>query len=400
MKKEDYRNSVLHQVRDLKELARIQKEKCFHLEKLTEVMGRETAAGIKRVIFTGCGDSYSAAGAMLPGFKRLSGLKCCNAPDIMDFCCYYTRDKILKGLKAEEVLVVAISFSGSAQRLEEALNKANDLGVQSLLITRNPDSRGGRAAKSVFNVETPDGCNSPGLRSYYASMVGMAALGAYIGCCNGTLGEQEFYDTGETIAGYTLRFLEDLDRIDEEMFVEAVKMKDLRKFELIADWNEGSSAQFVEQKFIECGGVYCDHTTSEEFAHISFFFRGPEEFGTIVMVNEADRSLSRMKDTVNGCLAQHRPTLVVTDLEASEFEVRQRDWSDVDNFYGIADQGFNSMEQAGKAAVCRIAKAPEQWMSPFVDFIPGSLLAAYHAAVNEHHFFGGRFDFRTETWRG
>ena len=46
MKKEDYRNSVLHQVRDLKELARIQKEKCFHLEKLTEVMGRETAAGI------------------------------------------------------------------------------------------------------------------------------------------------------------------------------------------------------------------------------------------------------------------------------------------------------------------------------------------------------------------
>ena len=133
MKKEDYRNSVLHQVRDLKELARIQKEKCFHLEKLMEVMGRETAAGIKRVIFTGCGDSYSAAGAMLPGFKRLSGLKRCNAPDIMDFCCYYTRDKILKGLKAEEVLVVAISFSGSAQRLEEALNKADDLGVQACL---------------------------------------------------------------------------------------------------------------------------------------------------------------------------------------------------------------------------------------------------------------------------
>ena len=90
----------------------------------------------------------------------------------------------------------------------------------------------------------------------------------------------------------------------------------------------------------------------------------------------------------------------MTDLEEAEFEVRQRDTSDIDNFYGIAEMGVNSMEKAGRASVCRIAEAPQQWMSPFVDFIPGSLLAAYHAAVNEHNFFNGRFDFRTETWIG
>ena len=398
MKKDNYANSVLHQVQDLKELAEIQKEKCFNLGKLSEMIGKESGAGIRRVIITGCGDSYSAAGAMLTGFKKLSGLKLCNAPDIMDFCHYYTEEKILKGLKAEEVLVVAISFSGSAARVAEALEKANALGIRSMLITKNPDSRGGKAAQTVFDVETSDGCNSPGLRSYYASMMGIAALGAYLGYCKGYLSEQDFYTVGEEIAGYTRRFLEDLDRIDDQMFEEAVKMKELKKFEVIADGNEGSSAQFVEEKFIECSGVYCDHTTSEEFAHISFFFRGPEEFGTIVMINEADKSLSRMRDTINGCLAQHRPTLVVTDMEESEFEVKQRNTDDIDNFYGIADAGFNSMERAGKAVVCRIAKAPEQWMSPFVDFIPGTLLAAYHAAVNEHNFFGGRYDFRTETW--
>lgn len=398
MKKENYANSVLHQVRDLRELAGIQKEKCFDLDKLSRVLGKKCCAGIRRVIFTGCGDSYSAAGAMLPGFRKLSGVRLCNAPDIMDFCHYYTREKILKGLKPEEVLVVAISFSGSAQRLADAMDKANDLGVHTMIITRKPDSRGGKAAKTVFNVDTPDGCNSPGLRSYYASMVGIAALGAYMGVCNGNLREEDFYAAGKQIAGYTLRFLEDLDRIEEQMFREAVSMKDLRKFEVIADWNEGSSAQFVEQKFIECSGVYCDHTTSEEFAHISFFFRGPDEFGTVVMINEADTSLSRMRDTINGCLAQHRPTLVVTDMEESEFELKQRDLGEIDNFYGIADAGINAMETAGRASVCRIARAPEQWMSPFVDFIPGSLLAAYHAAVNEHHFFGGRYDFRTETW--
>ena len=300
MKRDSYSKSVLHQVRDLRELAGIQKEKCFDLEKLSRIMERESCAGIKRVILTGCGDSYSAAGAMLPGFKKLSGLKLCNAPDIMDFCHYYSREKILRGRKPEEVLVVAISFSGSAERLAQALEKASELGAKTMIITKNPDSRGGRAAEMVFNVETPDGCNSPGLRSYYASMVGIAALGAYIGVCSGRLSKEDFYKTGEEIAGYTLRFMEDLDRIDEEMFAEAVRMKDLRKFEVIADGNEGSSAQFVEQKFIECSGVYCDHTTSEEFAHISYFFRGPEEFGTVVMINGADKSLSRMKDTVGG----------------------------------------------------------------------------------------------------
>ena len=37
-------------------------------------------------------------------------------------------------------------------------------------------------------------------------------------------------------------------------------------------------------------------------------------------------------------------------------------------------------------------------MSPLVDFLPGSLLAGYQAAVNEIMYFGGRYNFRTQTW--
>lgn len=372
MDKKAYKNSIVRQVMDLETLADIQTALCFDPDKQEKALPKEVFGKIKRVILTGCGDSYSAAGAMAPGFRALSGVKKCNSPDIMDFCCFYTEDKIKKGFANEEVLVAAISFSGSAERVAEALNKANSLGIPSLLITRNPDSIGGRAAKYVFNVETPNGLNSPGLRSYYASLSGIAALGAYIGLCSGYLKERRFFEVRQSIASYTKAFMQDFERIDDLMFSEALRMKELTKFEIIADGNEGYSAQFVEQKFIECGGVYCDHTNSEEFAHISFFFRGPGEFGTVVMIQEADKSLSRMKDTVCGCLAQNRPTLIVTDAPGGVF--------------------------ADKAVVCRIAKAPEAWMAPFVDFIPGSLLAGYQAAVNEKKYFGGRYDFRTETW--
>lgn len=400
MNKKDYTNSVSQQVRDLKNLALFQTERCFDLDVLRASLGVETAKNIRRVIITGCGDSYSAAGAMLPGFKLLSGIKKCESPDIMDFCCFYSACKAARGFDMDKVLVVAISFSGSADRVAEALTRAKELGAESILITRTPDSKGGRAAKHILDVATPDGCNTPGLRSYYASLVGLSALAAYIGLCNGTITRERFFEVKEKIAAYTLRFMEEIERIDDQMFREALRMRELKKFEVIADWNEGFSGQFVEQKLIECGGVYCGHTNSEEFAHISFFLRRPEEVGTVVIIHSTDPSLSRMRDTVNGALAQGRPVLIVTDAPPETFSPWRTSGAGKpgDGRRPTAIETVRPFEITQSPTVCRIPTAPEQWMFPLVDFIPGSLLAGYQAAVNERAFFAGRYDFRTQTW--
>ena len=400
MDKQNYFNSVTQQVLELKELAPVQAEKCFDLEKLQGVLPPETAGKIQRVIVTGCGDSYSAAGAMRPALRELSGIYDCNAPDVIDFCRYYTENKILKGHRPEEVLVISISFSGNSVRAAEALERARTLGVYGLAITGNKASRCAEAAELVLDVETPQGCNTPGLRSYYASLVALSAVGAYLGLCKGKLTRERFAEIGAQIRDYTLQFMERIQDIDIQMFETACVMKDLRKFETIADWNEGFSAQFVEQKLIECGGVFCDHTTSEEFAHISFFQRDPSSYGMIIMVNAADPSLKRMLDTVGGCLEQHRPTLVVTDGAPAQFEVKPHEVDFSVNIYGGAVKGANALEHAIKPIVCRIPTAPERWMSPLVDFVPGALLAGYHAAINEQFFFGGRYDFRNQTWLG
>ncbi|MCC8103287.1 MAG: SIS domain-containing protein [Clostridiales bacterium] len=398
MDKKDYSNSVTRQVQDLISLAAYQTEKSFDLKKLCAVLPQKEAEKIRRVMLLGCGDSYSAVGAMLPGFKKLSGLSKCDVPDIMDFCRFYSEKELLDGYQAEAVLVVAISASGSSGRVAEAFGKADNYGAKTLLITNTPDSVCGKAAGYIYNLETPTGRNTPGLRSYYASMTGIAALGAYLGLCNGSIDTERFGEVKKSVEEYTLRFLEDIERIDDLMFAEAIRMKNLNRFEVIADGNEGFSAQFVEEKFIECGGVYCDHTNSEEFAHISFFMRGPDEVGTIVMINEADPSIGRMKDTIAGCLTQHRPTLVVTDSEKESFAVEADMEVQFPDLYHIAQNSYNSRANAGVPVICRIAKAPERWMSPFVDFIPGALLAGYQAAVNEKLYFGGHYDFREEKW--
>lgn len=398
MKKEEYYNSVTEQVLALRGMNPIQAEKCFDVKKLRSVFPAEAAEKVRRVIVTGCGDSYSAAGAMQKGIRSLSGLRDVNSPDIMDFCRFYTDEKIYKGFRPEEVLLVAISFSGGSERVAEALQKGAQKGIHALLLTCNSESRCAQEAGYVFNVETPEGCNTPGLRSYFASLMGLAAMGAYLGVCNGSLTADAFVRTKTQIVDYVTSFLTDIEKVDDQMFAFAQQVKDYRRFEMIADGNEGYSAQFVEQKLIECSGVYADHTNSEEFAHISIFFRQPGNYVMGVMVSRADPSLKRMKDTVAGCLKQHRPTLVVTDVEEDYFRVGAANVDPSVNIYGGSAVWHDSSAEAGSAVVCRIPTAPEQWMLPFVDFLPGSLLAGYHAAVNERHFFGGRYDFRAQTW--
>jgi hypothetical protein len=204
-------------------------------------------------------------------------------------------------------------------------------------------------------------------------MIAINALGAYIGLMQGRITEERFAEIQRLIVEYTETFMAQYQRMDQQMFDLALTWKDYEKFEVIGDWNEGFSAQFVEEKFIECAGVHCTHADSEDWCHINFFLRAPETIGTIFMVNAQAPNFDRMVYSIRSAVAVKRPTLVVTDADPSAFPA--------------------------EAAVCTIPPAPEAWLAPLVDFAPGSMLGAYVAAVADKLFFGGRYDFRTQTWK-
>lgn len=371
MKKQDYFNTIGLQIKDLLSLSDLQRAKCFDAQKLADVLMDDQARTLKRVVLTGCGDSFSAAGSMLEAFCLYSGLSAVSVPDPMEFCRFYTHMDVTGGFREDETLVVAISASGGSERIVEMMDKGNEHGVATMLITNNPESKGAKAAKHVFHVETPEGCNSPGLRSYYASMIAIVALGAYIGVKRGHISAPQFEQAGARMAEYTKAVLAGYESMDDQMFELATQWKDYPQFELIADNVEGSSAQFVEEKFIECAGVHCTHTDSEDWCHINHFLRETEKTGTIVMVNSQAPDFDRMLCTIQSAAAIHRPLLIVTDADAALFPQ--------------------------EAHVCVIPPA-ETWLMPIIDFAPGSMLAAYTAAVSDKLFFCGRYDFRTQKW--
>ncbi|MHC1785794.1 MAG: SIS domain-containing protein [Christensenellales bacterium] len=372
MKKQDYYNTVGLQIEGLRELVGVQTEKCFDRAKLFALMDESTFRNLNRVIITGCGDSYSAAGAMLPAFKKFSGLRLVSVPDPMEFCRFYSQQDTAKGCANSETLVIAVSASGGSDRIVEIMDKAKRLDVGAMLISNNPESKGAKAANIIYHVETPPGCNSPGLRSYFASMIAIVALGAYIGLVKGHISSERFDNIKQSIVDHTMAFMTCYERIDDQMFQLAQTWKNYEKFEAVGDWDEGFSAQFVEEKFIECAGVHCTHADTEDWCHINYFMRDPQRIGTIFMLNSRAADFDRALYTVGSALAIGRPTLVITDADASAFPK--------------------------EAVVCTIPPAEETWLAPIVDFAPGSMLGAYVAAVADKMFFCGRYDFRTQTW--
>lgn len=370
--KAHYYNTINLQVEALQQIVDVQIDRCFDFKKLAGLMPEETLQGLRRVVMTGCGDSYSAAGAMLPSFKANSGIDAVSAPDPMDFCKFYTKADTCMGHQPQEVLVIAVSASGGSQRIVEIMEKGRAQGAHTLLITNNPESAGAKAAQFVFPVETPEGCNSPGLRSYFASMLALTALGAYLGLIKHRLTRERFSQIQQLIAAHVKAFGQVYEAVDQQVYTLAKTWKDFKRFEVVGDWDEYFSAQFVEEKFIECAGVHCTHTNSEDWCHINFFLKDPETIGTIFHAPYHAQNFDRVQNAIHTALAIGRPTLVVTD--APEEEVPEG------------------------AVYCRMPAPPEVWLSPITDFAPGSLLAAYVAALADKLFFTGRYDFRTQTW--
>lgn len=374
MDKKHYDNTINLQIKDLFTLVDTQAENCFNKDKLNSLMDMGDFAKIKRVIISGCGDSFSAGGVVAPIMKQLAHLESAEASDPMEYSAFYDAEDTLAGRNADEVLVISISASGNSERIINILERANSHGVKTMLISNNPDSIGAQVARMLYNVDTPPGLNSPGLRSYFASMIALVSLGVHIGYAKGLISDDDYRDIAISLINYVKSYEPHFDAIDEQMFALGQTWKKFARVEIIGDEAELFSAQFVEEKFIECAGIQSAHVDTEDWCHINFFLRNPETVGTIFQLNSAAPSFGRAIESVKTAAGVGRPVLVVTDADASEFP-----------------EGVS---------VCQLPKPAEEfsWLLPIMDFVPGSMLAAYCAALEEKFFFAGRYDFRKQIF--
>lgn len=342
----------------------------FAYESFKNLLPEDLVKRIDKVIVSGCGDSYLAGKEAVQVFKHYlagAGVEMV-APTIIEASRY------LPMSDNENTLVVGVSASGSPARVEELLERAKSRGYKTLALTNNPESRAANSADYVYLTNTPS--DSPGLKSFYASQISlfvMAAAIAEIRTDNTKLVE----NLREQLVLYNEEFFKSFDEIDNLCSKVSEEWKDMQGFEVIADGPIFASGEFVAAKYMEAAGEMCTVIDSEDYMHVNAGLRPKGKFGTIVMVVSDESNLSRIIDTTNRAIKEHkRPVLFISDKSAEELGVKE------------------------EVTSC-IIPAPEKeyrFLLTLYSYIPGSILAGNHAALHDEPYFrGGPANFKDKS---
>jgi glucosamine 6-phosphate synthetase-like amidotransferase/phosphosugar isomerase protein len=368
MNRDKYNNPLREQIFTIGELSEEQTAICFNDILLSSLISAEDIEG--KIILTGCGDSYAAAGSMLGSLQRACLIDQVEVMDPMQFSRNTSRE-YLWSYNGKCPLVIVISASGGAPRIVEILQKAAFVGAKTVFITNKEVSPAAEIADSLFFLNTRDKGNTPGLRSYFASMVGIAALACKIGILNGKLPVTSLDKWATAIKKYAYAYDGEIrNRIDNQAFHIAQSFRKYRQVELIADYSSLYSALFVLEKFYECKGILTNCTNSEDWCHINIFLNNPKEIGTIFIIGSGSGSYSRLHDTVVAANMVGRPLFIITDTTKGDFPF------DVE--------------------VCVVPKADHEfaWVFDMMNFIPGSLVASYCAVMEGLDFFRGSYNVK------
>lgn len=322
--------------------------------------------GVRQIILTGSGDSYFAALAAVPALRAWTGLPV-SAMVSMEASRYIDHGRPPLSGRNRGMLVIAISSSGEAARLFEAVQRLRTLGAITLAITANDRSRVGQAAEFILNTAVPPAAEAPGTRSYVASLLGILHLGL-------RLAEMLMCMTMDQ----TDQLRREIRQLSEPLAeVPALCMEPLAQF--VRRWESvfaidclGSgpglaSANFAAAKLVEAAGLHAMAQDAEEFHHLNYFVEDPGHVPAVLFAPARAISRSRTRELA-GTLGQvGRPYLVITDAP---------------DFAG-ADHSL-------------VLPEVREFFAPVLHSVPAALLAA-HAALRR-----GTVHFRGHTgpWRG
>ncbi|MGI5888309.1 MAG: SIS domain-containing protein [Oscillospiraceae bacterium] len=320
----------------------------------------------KKVILTGCGDSYCAAVAGARAFRLLGkGVDAVSMPIVE-----YTREypSSLIGTEPQNPLVYIISKSGGPSRCREAAKRTNEvnLGGLSVAVTATPDSPLAKECRRIVQVDVPDLENEfneaiPGCRSYYASIYAVFSQAIRMGEVKGVYPMSLASKMRNATQEYAAAVIENIEPVDEQMFELANEWKKLDTFEFVSSGADMATAWFSAAKIYEATGDFATYENAEEFCHINYFADKPKNIGTVFMINSGDPSYPRFKGSVEASVGLGRPTLVVTDAPKEDFP-----------------EG---------AIVCTLPSPKFYWEMPIAHYVPVCLFAGYLAKAKDVAMF-------------
>jgi len=226
----------------------------------------------KKIVITGCGDSYFAGLAVKHFFQNI-----CDVPTLaqsaMETSLYEMVYKKTDFPFPKNPLVLAISASGIVARTIEAAVAANKLGAFSIAITGNNQSKLAKESDNIINVSAPvlEEGHVPGVRSYRMSLLGLYLFGLHIAEVKGSMTMQEADKQRRELKNTSNQIYEVVESNKKIAMVLAEKFKNDNYFDFVSDGPGYASAKFGAAKVIEAAGKSAMAQYTEEWAHLQYF---------------------------------------------------------------------------------------------------------------------------------
>lgn len=326
----------------------------------------EEIYGIRQIILTGSGDSYFAAVAVAPALRAWTGLPV--QPMVsMEASRYVDHGRPPLAGKNRGLLVIAISSSGEAARLVEAVQRLRRLGAITLAVTAHADSRLGQAAEKRIDIAIPPSTPAPGLRSYVASLLGLYLFSIRLAEVLMTITMDRANALRKQLTELSAS-LEGLSEKCEPLICQRVES--WGKFSVADVLGSGpgyGSAAYTAAKLVEAAGVHATAQDAEEFHHLNFFCDQPESLPAIVFAPANAISARRTKELFGTLEQLGRPHFIITD---------SADFAPADN--------------------CLLIPATDELFAPILQTVPGALFAAFAAEQRAITHYRGH----SGPWRG
>ena len=273
---------------------------------------------IRKIVLTGCGDSYAAALAVKHAFEKLVRIPCEVVPAI-ELSRFYSRGQL--GFAPRNPLVIAVSNSGGVSRVGEAIQAARKHGAFALGITGKRDSLLGQSVDKIMDINIPPFETAPGTRSYLVSVMSLLLVAIRMGEVRGCYTMDEAMDMRFDMVEQGKKLAEFLPEMADQMYGLAKKWKNMEAFDFVGAGPDYANAWFGHAKVFEALGKYAMHINTEEWLHMNFFMRNVDRIATIVTARTDSPAMSRNKELIQFAHDLTRPLLVITDGDKGDFGI-------------------------------------------------------------------------------
>lgn len=259
-------NGMITQVQSLPALIRDEIEAMDH--RVRRLLDHNEILSIKRVVTTGCGDSYMASLATELAFEQLAGIP--TEPMTAMQCARYGAIYQPKSFPRNP-LTIAISVSGTVARTQEAMAMARAEGALTVAITASPEAPLAQIAEKMLHCGVPDGGFSPGVRSYRVSQMALFLMAIRFAEVTEKLTQDEANGLRAEVKSTADAIEATIDAVNDRCRELAEALADQKSFIFTGDGPNYPTALFGAAKVLEAAGRHAMGQESEEWTHLQYF---------------------------------------------------------------------------------------------------------------------------------